>query len=67
MSQPWIIDSVASSVKKIPNHAGFKVLGLSCGDGQLLEIFDQLGWRVEGHITRAKTTLLHIQEEYWML
>lgn len=48
MSQPWIMKAVVKAVKELPGFADFRVLDLSCGDGELIGNLDALGCHVEG-------------------
>ena len=47
------MNAVYDAITEIPGHPDFKVLDLSCGDGELLEKLDRLGCSVEG--THFKT------------
>ena len=48
MAQKYIINSVLKEIYSLPNYEQFKVLDLSCGEGEILETLAKRGCIVEG-------------------
>ncbi len=48
MPEKTIIDATVRAIKSLPGWHEFRILDLSCGDGEVIEVFSKAGCQVEG-------------------